>query len=76
MKLSGSYKNCTEDFLQFGRDVLFITTHLRSVATAKPFSIFSNNPTTSPLFANLTSTEVSTLHSAYKLYFLSNNSNV
>ena len=65
MKLSGSYKNCTEDFLQFGRDVLFITTHLRSVATAKTFSIFSYNPTThhqsSPLFANLTSTEVSTL---------------
>lgn len=28
MKLSGSYQNCTEDFLQFGRDVLFITTHL------------------------------------------------
>ena len=60
MKLSGSYKNCTEDFLQFGRDVLFITTHLRSVATAKTFSIFSYNPTThhqsSPLFANLTST--------------------
>ena len=59
MKLSGSYKNCTEDFLQFGRDVLFITTHLRSVATAKTFSIFSNNPTTNPLFANLT--ELSTL---------------
>ena len=29
MKLSGSSQNCTEDFLQFGRDVLFITTHLR-----------------------------------------------
>ena len=29
MELSGSYQNCTEDFLQFGRDVLFITTHLR-----------------------------------------------
>lgn len=28
MKLSGSGQNCTEDFLQFGRDVLFITTHL------------------------------------------------
>ena len=29
MRLSGSYQNCSEDFLQFGRDVLFITTHLR-----------------------------------------------
>ena len=29
MNLSGSHQNCTEDFLQFGRDVLFITTHLR-----------------------------------------------
>ena len=29
MRLSGSYQNCSEDFLQFGRDLLFITTHLR-----------------------------------------------
>ena len=31
MNFSGSHQNCTEDFLQFGRDVLFITTHLRLV---------------------------------------------
>ena len=29
MNLPGRQGNCTEDFIQFGRDVLFITTHLR-----------------------------------------------
>ena len=30
LNLAGGPGNCTEDFVQFGRDVLFITTHLRS----------------------------------------------
>ena len=29
VNLPGRQGNCTEDFVQFGRDVLFITTHLR-----------------------------------------------
>ena len=29
VNLPGRPGNCTEDFVQFGRDVLFITTHLR-----------------------------------------------
>ena len=50
MRLSGSYQNCSEDFLQFGRDVLFITTHLR-LELRKFYLCLHLNCVTSPLFA-------------------------